>query len=197
VPNALLRGDTPDSGRERERSRSEERAVTARLFRHDRSMSSLPESIGQLARALSHLFRLPSAAILLLATAAAGVALLLAVVNRTAAAPASAGHRVVLGLPVLPAPPAALVAVRRPRWVRAVEGSPPAAVTTDLVAPDELAGRVSAQMGPAPGGQDVHVVLEAITEGRVPPGAGSGPRARMTRWLGSGRLGVLGYALTR
>src|SRR5699024_2022734 len=58
-----------------EASRSEERAVTARLFRHDRYMSSLPESIGQLARGLSHLFRLPSAAILLLATAAAGVAL--------------------------------------------------------------------------------------------------------------------------
>src|SRR5699024_2318756 len=142
VPNALLRGDTPDSGRERERSRSEERAVTARLFRHDRYMSSLPESIGQLARGLSRLFRLPSAAILLLATAAAGLAVLLAVVNLTSADPAGAGHWVVLGLAVLLALPVALVAFRRRRWLAAVEGSAPAVVSTELVAPDELADRV-------------------------------------------------------
>ena len=171
--------------------------MTARLFRHDRYMSSLPESIGQLARGLSRLFRLPSAAILLLATAAAGLALLLAVVNLTTADPATAGHWVVLGLAVLLALPVVLFAIRRRRWLRAVETSAPAVLSTDLVAPDELADRVSEQMGTAPGGQDVHVVLEAITEGRVPPGTGTGARARMTRWLGSGRLGVLGYALTR
>src|SRR5699024_10841407 len=64
-----------------EASRSEEQVVTATLVRHDRYMSSLPEWIGQHARRLSHLFRLPSAAILLLATGAAGVALLLDVFN--------------------------------------------------------------------------------------------------------------------
>jgi len=197
APNALVRGDTPDSGREPERSRTEEGAVTVSQIGHHRYMSSLPESIGQLARGLSRLFRLPSAAILLLATAAAGLALLLAVVNLTTADPASAGHWVVLGLAVLLALPVALFAFRRRRWLRAVETSAPAVVSTELVAPDELADRVSEQMGAAPGGEDVQSVLEAITEGRVPPGTGTGARARLTRWLGSGRLGVLGYALTR
>ena len=70
-------------------------------------MSSLPESIGQLARALSLLFRLPSAAVLVLATASAGLALLLAVVNLTTADPATAGPWVVLGLAVLLALPVA------------------------------------------------------------------------------------------
>lgn len=160
-------------------------------------MSSLPESIGQLARVLSRLFRLPSAAVLVLATAAAGLALVLAVVNLTTAEPANAGHWVVLGLAVLLAVPVALFGIRRRRWMRAVERSAPAVVSTDLVAPDQLADRVSEQMGDVPGGRDTRIVLEAITEGRLPAGTGTGPRARMTRWLGSGRLGVLGYALTR
>ncbi|HIZ37840.1 MAG TPA: hypothetical protein H9815_18845 [Candidatus Ruania gallistercoris] len=160
-------------------------------------MSSLPESIGQLARALSLLFRLPSAAVLVLATASAGLALLLAVVNLTTADPATAGHWVVLGLAVLLALPVALFAIRRRRWLRSVETSTSAVVSTELVGPDELADRVSDQMGSTPGDQDARLVLEAITEGRMPAGMGTGPRARMTRWLGSGRLGVLGHALTR
>lgn len=170
--------------------------VTMKI-RHHRYMSSLPESIGQLARVLSLLFRLPSAAVLLLATAAAGLAVILAAVNLTTAAPATAGHWVVLALAVLLALPVALFAIRRRRWLRAVETSTPAVVSTELVAPDELADRVSDQMGSAPGSEDTRIVLEAITEGRMPSGMGTGPRARMTRWLGSGRLGILGHALTR
>ncbi|WP_147916912.1 hypothetical protein [Ruania zhangjianzhongii] len=160
-------------------------------------MSSLPESIGQLARVLSVLFRLPSAAVLVLATAAAGLALILAVVNLTTAEVVTAGHWVVLALAALFALPVALFAIRRRRWLHKVETSTPAVVSTEMVGPDELADRVSDQMGSTPGGEDARIVLDAITEGRMPAGMGTGPRARMTRWLGSGRLGVLGHALTR
>lgn len=160
-------------------------------------MSSLPESIGTLARVLSGLFRLPSAAVLVLATAAAGLALILAVVNLTTAEVVTTGHWVVLGLAVLLALPVAVFAIRRRRWFRSVETSTSAVVSTELVGPDELAGRVSDQMGDAPGGEDARVLLAAISEGRMPAGTGAGPRARMTRWLGSGRLGLLGHVLTR
>src|SRR5699024_11432949 len=122
---------------------------------HHRYMSSLPESIGQLARGLSRLFRLPSAAILLLATATAGLALLLAAVNLTTADPASAGHWVVLGLAVLLALPVALFAFRRRRWLRAVGTPAPPGASPERVAPDGLADRLSERVGAPPGGRGV------------------------------------------
>lgn len=159
-------------------------------------MSSLPDSIGQLARALSQLFRLPTAALLVLAGVANAFAVLFAVLNLTTADPAGAGDWVVLGLVILVALPVATFALLRWRWFHRL-GSPPAVVSTEVVSPSDLADRVSDQMGDVPDAEDAQILMDALAEGRMPAGFGTTGRSRLTRWLGSGRLGIVGYALTR
>jgi len=159
-------------------------------------MSALPESIGQLARVLSQLFRLPTAALLVLAGTVSSLALLFAVINLATADPAGTGHWVVLVLAILLVLPVATFAVLRWRWFHRL-GSGPTVISTEVVSPSDLADRVSSQMGDVPGGEDAQVLMDALAEGRMPAGMGTGKKPRLTRWLGSGRLGILGYALTR
>src|SRR5699024_638985 len=119
---------------------------------------TLPESIGQLARVFSQLFRLPTAAVLLLASLGSGVALLLAIVNVTTVEPATAGHWIVLGLAILVARPVALFAILRWRWFHRLEQQGPQVASTEIIAPADLADRVSSQMGDAPGAQDAQIL---------------------------------------
>ncbi|WP_139177633.1 hypothetical protein [Ruania alba] len=157
-------------------------------------MSALDESIGAFARGIGRFLRLPTGALLILATAALTLATVLAVVNALTAEPMTVGHVVVLALPVLLAAPVVAFAIRRRRWLRLTETSSGPVVSTEVLGPDDLADRVEEQMRGQPGAEDVQVVLDAFTESQLPAGYGAG---RMGRWLGSGRLGIVGYAFTR
>ncbi|UFU04943.1 hypothetical protein [Ruania halotolerans] len=160
-------------------------------------MSALPDSIGAFARGVGRVLRVPTGAMLVLATAALTLATLLAVVNAVTADTLTAGHVVVLALPVVLAVPVVVFAIRRRRWFRLTTRSTGPVVSTEILSPDDLADRVEEQMRGQPGAEDVQVVLDAFTESQLPAGYGGGRRGRVNRWLGSGRLGVVGYALGR
>lgn len=160
-------------------------------------MTSLPDAIGQLARALSLLFRLPTAAVLVLAGAVSSLAVLFAVINIVIADATSPGQWVVLAVAILLGLPVLIFAVLRWRWFHRLQAAAPTPVSTEVVSPSDLADQVSSQMGDVPGGEDAQVLMDALAEGRMPAGMGNSRGSRLTRWLGSGRLGILGYALTR
>lgn len=143
--------------------------------------------------------RLPTLAVVTLASFATGFALVLAVVNLLSSPTPGAGEFVVLTLAVLLALPVVTFAIRRRRWLRLSATPTGPVVSTEILGPDDLADRVEEEMRGQPGAEDVRIVLDAFTESRLPDGYGQehGSGRVLGRLLGSGRLGVAGYALTR
>ncbi len=168
-------------------------------MRNDGGVSAVPESIDALARGVGRVMRLPTLVLVTLASLASGVALVLAVVNVLTAPSLGVGEIVVLAVAVLFAAPVVTFAIRRRRWLRLSASSTGPVVTTELLSPDDLADRVEEEMRGQPGAEDVRVVLDAFTESQLPAGYGQrrGAGRFVGRFLGSGRLGLAGYALTR
>ncbi|TDE89945.1 hypothetical protein EXU48_18625 [Occultella glacieicola] len=165
-------------------------------------MSSLGDSMGNLAAFTGRLLGGPSKFLIVAATAVLAVALTLAVVLVTSpGGPGVAGSVALLALPVLLAVPVVVLAVRRRRWLRATASLGAHRVVSvepgvTVITGDALVERVEDDMRGRAGEEDVNAVFDAFSEA-AQPSSDKGAGARLTRIFGVGRLGIVGRALAR
>lgn len=173
-------------------------------------MNSLGENLGKLAQVVARVMAGPLKALLVLAGGVvAVVAVLAAVLVLREDSPGIVGTVITVAIPVLLVIPILVLASRRRRWLSATEdlGTEHSVITgrtsmtsessssTELT-PADLTERVEENMRGREGEEDVQALFDAVTESRAPAsdrGAGAG----LTRAMSRGRLGPIGYALSR
>lgn len=173
-------------------------------------MNSLGENLGKLAQLVARVMAGPIKALLILAgVVVAVVAVLAAVLVLREDSPGTVGTVITVAIPVLLVIPLLVLALRRRRWLAATKslGTDHSVITghtsttsepstsTELT-PADLTERLEDEMRGREGEEDVQALFDAMNESRV-PGADRGAGAGLTRAMSRGRLGPIGYALSR